>query len=163
MRFALAVAALALVYALALASADPWDLVLGAVLAALGLWLFRGLLGVDWFAHRTGVLGRLIWSLPLAVAVAREIVRGTWSVASVVMGVRPLRRPGIVAVPIDERSEFGAGVSMLIATLSPGSYLVDVDLERGCMLLHVLDAADPDGVREDLRRFYETYQRRVFP
>jgi multisubunit Na+/H+ antiporter MnhE subunit len=31
------------------------------------------------------------------------------------------------------------------------------------MLFHVIDASDPDAVRDHLDRFYQRYQRRVFP
>jgi multisubunit Na+/H+ antiporter MnhE subunit len=50
-----------------------------------------------------------------------------------------------------------------LTTLSPGSVLVDIDWQRRDMLLHVIDASDPDAVRADLERFYDRYQRRVFP
>ncbi|MBA2375274.1 MAG: Na+/H+ antiporter subunit E, partial [Rubrobacter sp.] len=49
------------------------------------------------------------------------------------------------------------------ATLSPGTYLVEVDWERGVWLIHALDASDPDEVRRDRHEFYERYQKRVFP
>jgi hypothetical protein len=29
--------------------------------------------------------------------------------------------------------------------------------------MHFIDASDPDAVRADLHRFYDRYQRRVFP
>jgi multisubunit Na+/H+ antiporter MnhE subunit len=41
--------------------------------------------------------------------------------------------------------------------------LVEVDNERQAMLFHVIDASDPDAVRDHLDRFYQRYQRRVFP
>jgi multisubunit Na+/H+ antiporter MnhE subunit len=54
-------------------------------------------------------------------------------------------------------------VSALVTTLSPGSFLVDVDWTEGTMLIHVIEASDPDRVRADLETFYQRYQRRVFP
>ena len=77
--------------------------------------------------------------------------------------VRPLNHPGIVAVPIAERSPLGVAVSGLATTLSPGAFLVDVDWEQRVMLIHVLDASDPDEVRADHQRFYRRWQRHVFP
>jgi multicomponent K+:H+ antiporter subunit E/multicomponent Na+:H+ antiporter subunit E len=41
--------------------------------------------------------------------------------------------------------------------------LVDVDWVRRDLVVHVIDASDPDGVRQRLQRFYDRYQRRVFP
>jgi multisubunit Na+/H+ antiporter MnhE subunit len=111
-----------------------------------------------------GVLLRRLIAFPLfALAVVRDIVVGTWQVAVVVLGLRPLRHPGIVAVPIGERSRLGVAVSALATTLSPGSFLVDVDWQERVMLIHVLDATDPDAIRDGLARFYRRYQRHVFP
>ena len=41
--------------------------------------------------------------------------------------------------------------------------LVGVDEEKRVMLIHAIDAADPDAVRESQQEFYRRYQRRVFP
>jgi multicomponent Na+:H+ antiporter subunit E len=95
--------------------------------------------------------------------VAAEIVRGTWDVALRVLHLRPVEHPGIVLVPIGERTEVGVAVTGLLVGLSPGSLLLDVDTERQVMLFHVIDAGDPDAVRTQLDRFYQRYQRRVFP
>jgi multisubunit Na+/H+ antiporter MnhF subunit len=38
-------------------------------------------------------------------------------------------------------------VTALAASLSPGSVLVDIDWDRRDLLMHVIDASDPDGVR----------------
>jgi multicomponent Na+:H+ antiporter subunit E len=80
-----------------------------------------------------------------------------------VVGLRPVECPGIVLVPIGERTELGVAVTGLLAGLSPGSMLVEVDSQRQAMLFHVIDAHDPDAVRDHLDRFYQRYQRRVFP
>jgi len=79
----------------------------------------------------------------------------------VTLGARSQARPGIVAVPVGERTPRGVAVSALCATLSPGEVLVDVDEER--VLYHVINASDPDAIRERHERFYRRYQRRVFP
>jgi multicomponent K+:H+ antiporter subunit E/multicomponent Na+:H+ antiporter subunit E len=80
-----------------------------------------------------------------------------------VLHLRRLEQPGLVRIPIGERSERGVAVSALATTLSPGTVLVDVDWERRDLLLHVIDASDPDAVRARLQRFYDRFQRRVFP
>jgi len=163
MRVALAFLLLVGVYALTLASADPLDLLAGAVvaaalLAALRRFLFRGR-PLAW----ASVLRRIASFPAFAVAVAWEVARGTWLVALVVAGRRPLARPGIVCVPIGERTRGGVAATALAVTLSPGEVFVDVDWERRVMLFHVLDAADPDAVRRHHAAFYERRQRAVFP
>jgi multisubunit Na+/H+ antiporter MnhE subunit len=68
-----------------------------------------------------------------------------------------------VRIPIGLRSERGVAVSALTTTLSPGTVLIDVDAERRELLVHVIDATDPDEVRARAQRFYDRYQRNVFP
>ena len=163
MRMALAFLLLVAVYALTLASAHPLDLLAGGVLAAallVGLrrFLFSG-------ARPAGAsIARRILSFPrFGLAVATEVARGTWLVALFVSGRRPLARPGIVAIPVGERTRGGVAATALAVTLSPGEVFVDVDWERGVMLLHVLDASDPDAVRRHHAAFYDRHQRAVFP
>jgi multicomponent Na+:H+ antiporter subunit E len=151
------------VYLLALASVDPLDALVGAVLAA-GLVLGLGGLLFPGGEVRAGeAVRRAIAFVPFVAVILRDITVGTWEVALVVLHVRPLERPGIVAVPIGSRTRTGVAVTALVATLSPGEFLVDVDWERKQMLLHVLDATDPDAVRARHETFYRRWQKPVFP
>jgi len=158
-----ALATLTGVYLLTLASLDPLDALAGAAVAAAALALTRRLTLVGSGAGGVALLGRLLRFLPFAAIVLRDVVAGTWTVAAVVLGVRELSRPGIVAVPVGERTETGIVATAIAITLSPGEVFVDLDRERGVMLFHVLDARDPDAVRRRYEHFYQRYQRSVFP
>lgn len=151
------------VYGLTLASAQPLDLLAGGVLAATLLAALRRFLFSGEPAATPSIVSRVLRFPRLAVAVAGEVVRGTWLVTLVLTGRRPLSRPGIVSVPVGERTGAGVAATALAVTLSPGEVFVDVDWERGEMLLHVLDASDPDAVRRHHAAFYDRHQRAVFP
>ena len=155
------VAVLTGVYLLSLGSVDPLDAAEGFLLAvALSLWL-RGRL--EWPEGAGPSLAGRIAAFPLlVVGELVEVLRGTWDVALRVLGLRPLES-GIVLIPIGERTDLGVAVTGLLAGLSPGSMLVEVDRERQVMLFHFIDASDADAVRDHLDRFYRRYQRRVFP
>ena len=162
-RALLAIVALAGVYLLALASIDPFDVAAGLVVGALVVAGFRGFLFPDGVRPLERPLARAAASVPLTLVVLRDIVVGTWEVALIVLHLRPLASPGIVAVPVGERTETGIAVSALLATLSPGEFLVDVDRERDVLLFHVIDASDPEAVRRRHDHFYRRWQRPVFP
>jgi multicomponent Na+:H+ antiporter subunit E len=150
-------------YLAMLARLDPLDVVLAVGVAAVILAAFRRFLFGGPGDPGPKFLRRLV-HLPLFVlAVLRDITVGTWDVALVVLHLRPLRSPGIVAIPFGDRTDTGVTVGALVATLSPGEFLVDVDHERRVMLLHVLDASDPDAVREQHDAFYRRFQRPVLP
>jgi multisubunit Na+/H+ antiporter MnhE subunit len=162
-RFLLAVVFLALVYALVLASADPWDLATGAAVAGTLLWGSRRFVFGERIAPVARLPLRVLAFVPFAAAVVWDITKGTWQVALVVLHVRPLAHPGVVQVPIEDRTPIGVVVSTMAMSLSPGSFLVDVDWEQRVILMHFLDASDPDAIRARQRHFYRRFQRRVFP
>lgn len=155
--------ALGIVFVLTLPSADPVDLALGVFVGAVLIALLGRRMLLAPAGHSLPAMSRILWSGVFALAVLADILHGAWDVALRVVHLRPIEQPGIVRVPIGERSERGLAVSALATTLSPGSVLIDIDREAGDLLLHVIDASDPDGVRDRLQRFYDRYQRRVFP
>jgi multicomponent Na+:H+ antiporter subunit E len=171
MSRAFTVLLLAGVYLLALASLDPLDVATAIVLGTVVLvTLHRILLTKEPVGaarpvevESTGLFERIVRFPLFAAMVVWEITVGTWRVALVVAGVRELQRPGIVQIPIGERTPTGVATTALAITLSPGELLVDIDSERQVMLVHVIDARNPDAVRDHYARFYERYQRKVFP
>ncbi|MGI9252635.1 MAG: Na+/H+ antiporter subunit E, partial [Thermomicrobiales bacterium] len=70
---------------------------------------------------------------------------------------------GIVRVPYGDRTPQGVVVSGIVMTLAPGTVLVDLDDERQEMIVHAIDASNPDQIIDDLQTFYERRQRKVFP
>lgn len=154
---------LTLVYALVLASFHPWDLAFGALLSGILLFSFRRFVFDGKPAPLPGLAGRLLAFFPFVFAVVRDTAVGTLRVTRVTLGRRPLEKTGIVAVPIGERTTVGVAVAALVATISPGEVLIDVDWDKGVMLVHTIDASDPDAVRRAHEDFYTRYQSRVFP
>jgi multicomponent Na+:H+ antiporter subunit E len=157
----LALLLLTLIYAMVLASFHPLDLLFGAALSGALLYVFRSFVFGAGPDPLPGFLVRFAAFFPFAWAIAWDVAKGTWAVALVVLHFRPLVSPGIVKVPIGERTPTGVAVSALVTTLSPGAFLIEANEEF--MLVHVLDAADPDAVREKHEDFYQRYQRKVFP
>lgn len=163
MRFIFATVALTAVYAMALASADPWDLGIGAALSVGVLLAFRRFIFPDRELPPRVALQRAVRFPVLAVASAANIVHGTVQVTRVVLGLASARNAGFVQIPKGDRTDTGVVVSGLLDTLSPGSVLVDIDAEARTWTIHALQAEDADAVREDLDDFYERFQRPVWP
>ena len=162
-RLVLSLVLLTSIYALTLASLDPWDLLGGALISTALLALFQGAVIGRHPAPLPGLPARLLAVIPFVARIVGDMLVGTWQVALVVLRLRPLRHPGIVAVPIEGRTHRGVAATALITSLSPGSYFIGVDWERGLMFFHFLDASEPDAIRRDLARFYHRYQRHVVP
>ncbi|MDP8926121.1 MAG: Na+/H+ antiporter subunit E [Actinomycetota bacterium] len=149
------------VYAMVLASFHPWDLLFGALVSGALIYAFRQFV----FGGRPdllpGFLRRCAAFFPFVWAAVWDIVAGTWQVALVVLHLRPLAEPGVVEVPVGERTPTGVAISALVTTLSPGAFLVEADDES--ILIHLIDASDPEAFRRDREDFYQRYQKKVFP
>lgn len=162
-RYVAAVAGLTLIYALALASFHPLDLLFGACLSTALVFVSRRFVFGDRPNQEVSLFRRVVAFAPFSLAVFRDIVVGTWEVTLVTLHLRPLERPGIVEVPIGERTPAGVAVWAVVAGLPPGSFFVDIDRERGVVLIHVMDAGDPEAFRRQQEEFYRRYQSKVFP
>ncbi len=163
MRFVVfTIVLLTLMYALVLGSFALPDLVMGVGISGALVFLTRRLTFKEKPAS-TDLPRRFLYFWPFFVAEVWNIVTGTWSVALVTLHIRPLVSPGIVAVPIGDRTPAGVAISSMATTLSPGTFLVDVDWENDVMLIHCIDATDPDEVRREHQEFYRKWQSRVFP
>lgn len=150
------------VYALTVASFAWEDLVFGFGLAVVLVALF-GRNAVTNPQPPLRTLEAIVWAPIYIARVIWTIVEGTITVTLFVLGLRKLEHPGIVAVPVGERSDAGVAITELALTLSPGSFFVDIDTERDVFYVHVMDASDPDAVREEFQDIYERYQRHVVP
>jgi len=162
-RYVATIAGLTLAYALALGSFHPLDLLFGAGLSAALVVASRRFVFGDEPGERPSFLRRVVAFVPFSLAVFREIVAGTWEVTLVTLHLRPLKSPGIVAVPIANRTPTGVAVWAIITGLPPGSFFVDVDRDREVVLIHIIDAGDPEAFRRKEEDFYCRYQSKVFP
>lgn len=162
-RYVAAIAGLTLVYALALASFGPPDLLFGAVLSTALVFASRRFVFGGGPAEGPTFLRRVVAFFPFALAVFWEVVVGTWEVTLVTLHLRPLRTPGIVAVPIGNKTPAGLAAWAVVTGLPPGSFFVDVDEERGVVLIHTIDASDPEEFRRRQEELYERYQSKVIP
>lgn len=87
-----------------------------------------------------------------------DILKGTYQIVTITLGLRPLVKPGIVKLPIGAHSPYGVGPVGYFVTLSPGSFMVDIDWEERVMLVHVIDASNPDAVRRDAEKYYRLWE-----
>jgi multisubunit Na+/H+ antiporter MnhE subunit len=160
-RFMLLTLTLTAIYLLVLTSVQPGDVLVGVALSvAIAAASMRTLPG-----GRAGapLAVRLAAAPALAIGTLADIVRGTWHVSLYIVRRGRLERPGIVTVPKGARTPSGVAAWGFLTALSPDEIVVDIDDERGVMLVHVLDASDTEAVRRRHHDTYEQRQRRVFP
>ena len=95
----------------------------------------------------------------MLASTALEMVRGSVRTARFCLGRGG--QPGFVEIPRDGRSRHAVALWGVLTGEAPDEVPVDVDEERDVLIVHLVDASDPDAVRERHRLAYERAQRKV--
>jgi len=105
--------------------------------------------------------------LPAAVRLAaffvKELFVANLRVAWIVMAPRQRLRPGIVAVPLDVKSEAQITLLANLITLTPGTLSVDVSSDRKVLYVHLLELDDPAAARREIKQGFERRVCEVLP
>jgi multisubunit Na+/H+ antiporter MnhE subunit len=148
-------AGLAAIYLLVLTSLDPYDIAAGLLLGLVVSIALR--------TRGTDGAGVALTGGPRAIiaamaATAREMVVGSWRV--VWFCLHPgSAAPGFVEVPRDGRTRSDLALWGLLTGEAPDEVPVDIDEERDVLLVHLVDARDPDAVRARHRHAHERMER----
>jgi multisubunit Na+/H+ antiporter MnhE subunit len=72
--------------------------------------------------------------------------------------------PAVLArMQFSDLDPVGAALLGCMISLTPGTTTIDIDMERGEMLLHLLDASDPASTIAIIREQFEPHMRALFP
>ncbi|WP_299815781.1 Na+/H+ antiporter subunit E [uncultured Jannaschia sp.] len=71
-------------------------------------------------------------------------------------------RPAWVVIPLDLREPEAISILAGTITLTPGTVSADLSNDGRSLLVHALDAPDPDAVRDDIKQRYERRLREIF-
>lgn len=147
---------LALAWAALTGHFTPLNVIVGFALGSAVLWPARRIMGPsNYFVKLPRVIG-------LAAFFLRELLRANLKVAIHV--VSPLRHltPGIVAVPLDVRSDVEIALLANMITLTPGTLSLDVSTDRRVLYVHVINLDSADQLRRDIKDGFERRIREVF-
>jgi multicomponent K+:H+ antiporter subunit E len=71
-------------------------------------------------------------------------------------------QPAWVPVPLDIRTPEAIAILAGTITLTPGTVSADLSAEGHALLVHALDAPDPDAVRDTIKHRYERRLKEIF-
>jgi multicomponent Na+:H+ antiporter subunit E len=140
---------LALLWAAVVGSVDPAHLLAGFLVGYLVLWIAVPVLGP------TRYFGKLVASLRFVAFFVYELVLANFRVAWDVLTPRVYRRPGVVAVPLEARSDLEITLLANLVTLTPGSLSLDVSPDRKVLFVHAMFVDDPEKLRADIKHGFE--------
>ena len=145
------------VYLLVMTSAKPGDAVIGLL---LGLVLAVALRPrASGRGAGTRLMPAIVAFVPVIAATVQEMAIGSWRTARFCL--RGGGQPGFVEIPRDGRSRHSVALWGVLTGEAPDEVPVDVDEERDVLIVHLVDASNPDAVRDRHRRAYERRQRKV--
>lgn len=161
MSLLLRATALTAVYLLCLTSLAPGDILVGIVLSVALVAAGRRIRPAG--PTPDVPLARRLAAVPGMVGgTVLDLATSTWH--TVAWCVHPRPSPaGLVTVPIPPCGPSSAAVWGVRVGITPDTVVVQLDEEEGRMLLHVLDARDPEAMRAAQLASYQRRQRRVFP
>ena len=142
------------VYLLVLTSLAPGDILVGAVLGLAVALTLRP----EGFSPSPD---RLAKAAAIAATTVAEVVRGSWRVVR--FCVVGSGTPGFVEIPRGERSDHNVAMWGVLTGLAPDELPVDVDDDRDVLIVHLVDASDPEAVRARHARDYERLHRGMVP
>jgi len=133
---------------------------------SLGEFLFGALLSylVLWLTHPHGpdTYFARVWKVARALGVfLREVVVANLRVTYHVFA--PLRRmqPGIVAVPLDVKSDVAITMLANAITLTPGTLSIDVSTDQRTLYVHGMRIGTPPEFRAEIKSVLEKHVQEV--
>jgi multicomponent Na+:H+ antiporter subunit E len=130
----------------------PANFLLGFTLGYLSLWLVRDVTGPSIYFEKPRQIVRFVSFF------LRELVRANLRVAHEVVTPRLRMRPGIVAIPLDVKTDAAITLLANLITLTPGGLSIEVSADRRVLYVHAMYMEDPEAFRREIK---EGFERRV--
>ncbi|MEC9196467.1 MAG: Na+/H+ antiporter subunit E [Pseudomonadota bacterium] len=135
---------------------------LGQFVMGLILGLIIPLITAAYWPDRP-VLKKPMKIIGYVLIVMYDIVKSNIDVALIVLfKSNAARQPAWVTVPLDLKSPEAITVLAGTITMTPGTLTADLSSEGHALLVHCLDAPDPQAVCQDIKDRYESRLKEIF-
>jgi multicomponent Na+:H+ antiporter subunit E len=140
---------LALIWAAATADISLASLIIGYIIGFGVLWFMRPIFGpTNYF--------RKVWKFILFMGFfAKEMFMSNMRVAYDVITPAIYMRPGVVAVPLDAKTDVEIAMVANIITLTPGTMSLGVSHDHKVLYVHSMFVGDPDELRREIKEGIE--------
>ena len=132
------------------------NLFFGFVLGFLILFFTRRIVGTPNYGNR------VIKVISLTIFFVGELLKANLRVAYDVLTPGYQLRPGVVAIPLDVRSDAEITILANLITLTPGTLSLDVSADRRVLYIHAMYIDDPEAVRRQIKQGFERRVIEVF-
>lgn len=121
----------------------------GFLVGYLALWVSRPLYG------DTPYFSRVIKILQLIAFFVQELLVSNLRVLWDVITPGHISKPGVIAVPLDAKSDFEIMMVANLVSLTPGTLSLDVSNDRKSLYVHVMFLEDVDTTRREIKQGIE--------
>jgi multicomponent Na+:H+ antiporter subunit E len=136
---------LALVWVAMTGRLDIANMALGFAFSFVVLFLLQRVVGRSAYFTKSWALVRFTAFYIL------EVVRSNIRVAIDVVAPTSRARPGVVAVPLDARTDAEITLLANLITMTPGSLAIDVSDDRSVIYVHSMFVDDPEELRRAIK------------
>ncbi|MBM4460869.1 MAG: Na+/H+ antiporter subunit E [Chloroflexi bacterium] len=131
----------------------PTNLAFGFVLGYVMLWVAKRT------EKRQGYFGKVWQVVSFAAFFLWEMIKANLQVTYYILAPHRKMRPGVIAVPLDVRTDIEITLLANLITLTPGTLSLDVSADRRVMYIHSMTLGDEtDKFRRQIK---EGFERRV--
>ena len=102
---------------------------------------------------------RVAAAVVLAVSFVWQLVVSGLATVRIILAPCAPAQPVLMRYEFAPLSEAGAALLASLVTLTPGSTVVDIDMETRSLLVHLLDGRDQAAAAESIRRHFERHVR----
>ena len=138
-------------------SLSPGQIILGVVFGLLIPMMTQGLRPSRVRIKKPLTIARLM------LRVAADSWRSNWAVIRLLLSPGSRKYPpAFVHIPLQLRDPNGLAVLAMIVCITPGTAWAEISRDRSILLLHVLEADNPQNIIDDIKARYERPLMEIF-
>ncbi|MDK2831412.1 MAG: multicomponent Na+:H+ antiporter subunit [Methanolobus sp.] len=155
-------AILALVWCFVHGTVSVNNFILGLIISPFIIRPFKVLFPFDQEFSFGNAIKKIPAQIKFLYVLMVEIIKANIMVAKIVLQPKINIKPGIIAVPIDSKTDIGITAIANTITLTPGTLTIDVSEDKSILYVHAIDATDPEGVAKSISEDLEKYTMEAF-
>lgn len=128
---------------------DAETFIEGIIIGFLILWVSRTALGGTKYFNKIPI------ALKFILYFIKEIIKANLIVAYDIITPKDYMKPGIVAVPLEARTNLEITLFANLITLTPGTLSLDVSTDKKTLYVHGLYVNDAESFRRELKEGLE--------
>mgnify|MGYP000675226036 CR=1 FL=1 len=140
---------LAIAWVLLVGEVEFETFVEGMIVGYLILWISRSALGGTKYFSKIPVTIKFIFYF------IKELIMANLKVAFDIITPKDYMSPGIIAFPLDAKTDLEITLFANLLTLTPGTLSLDVSSDKKILYVHALYVKDADSFRSELKNGLE--------